>query len=755
MPRPTWPRGEALATGAWLGLAQVALGFEIMAGAGGGVMLFFALTAAWLGGGALGARWFGRQAGPALIGLVLLALGAARTALLFGPLSRMGLGVALFAGAVTGLYGGAYLAGRAARGLPAAPLLLYENNGFLLGYAGASLALLGHAPLVDLLVLLLGLGLMLAPRWQVRAPGFQALGLGVASSALYLACPHVGDPQWDALMTAAVLARPEAVRTTELLFFAHPLVIPLTAPFLRLAGDPLGAAALREICAGSVVVALGFLGARAVTGAQHAGHAAGAAAGRAADRVGGQRVCQMAGLAAALGLCLAASRWRLATSGEEKEIALAAGGTFLWLYLDHRDLWRLELDAWRALSPPLRRVLLGLFLALAAAIHLVNGLLVLVVVADAGLAWAGGDRLFRTRGREGRERRPSGGGGAAWCEASSVLGVAALAAGPFFLWLALGPGGARSPREVLGYFLEYHLSGEFVSVPDSLGERLVAAYSGARGWLVGEYDCRWPVFETGLASVAAIILIALARRAGGAVVDRLLVWLALLTAHFFFYEPWDPEAWGPAALAWAVVGAAGLLAPGRGWRLRAAAASGALALLAVLDWQTIRDEHAEAAPVRAFLRQSPASTGPDAGEARGERGQEGRGGSTRGNGALEDAPRPAAAPLVDLSRWIDRRLEPDAILLVSDRLLVPYFEIYTRRRPLVREYLDLDPEALRQRHHLTVLSLRFFTPHMGLGEVAAAVASGRPVYLLTEGDELVTDEIELPWDGLRLGRWSP
>jgi hypothetical protein len=703
---------EAMATGTWLGLTQVALGFEVMAGGGGGVMLFFALTAAWLGGGAIGARWLGRQAGPALVGLVLLALGGARTALLLWPLDRAGLVVALLAGAVTGLYGGAYLSGRAARGLPAASLLLYENNGFLLGYAGASLALLGHAPLVDMLVLVLGLGLMLAPRWQVRAPGYQALGLGVVSSALYLAYPHVGDRQWDALMTAAVLARPEAVRAEELLFFAHPLVIPLTAPFLRLAGDPLGAAALREICAGGVVVALGFLGARAVTGAQRASQVAGPSVGQAA----GPSVGQAASLVAALVLCLAASRWRLATSGEEKEIALAAGGTFLWLYLDHRDLWRLELGAWRALSPRIRRVLLGLLLALAAAIHLVNGLLFLVVAADAGLAWGARGDLEKGRTRGLRHR-----GGGALGEAASVLGVAAFVAGPFFLWLAIGPGGARGPREVLGHFFEYHLSGEFVSVPDSLGERLVAAYTGARAWLVGEYSCRWPVLETGLASMAALVLIASARRTGGPVLDRLLVWLALLAAHFFFYEPWDPEAWGSAALAWAVVGAAGLLAPGRGWPLRMVAALGALVLLAVLDGQTIREERAAAAPVRALV----------------------------------DAPRPAAAPLADLSRWIDRRLEPDAILLVSDRLLVPYFEIYTRRRPLVREYLDLTPEELRQRHHLTVLSLRFFTPHMGLGEVAAEAAAGRPVYLLTDGDELLADEIELPWDGLRLGRWSP
>jgi len=688
---PRLARLEALATGAWLGFVQVALGFELMAGGGGGVMLFFALTAAWLAGGAIGARWLGQQARPALLGLVLLALGGARTALLLWPLGRAGLVIALLAGTVAGLYGGAYLAGRAARGRPAASLLLYENNGFLLGYAGASLALLGHAPLLDGLILALGLVLMLAPHWQMSAPGFQALGIGAVSSALYLACPHVGDRQWDALMTAAVLARPEAVRTEELLFFAHPLVIPLTAPFMRLTGDPLAAAALREICAGGLVVALGFLGARAVTG----------------PRRPGQTTGQTAGLVASLMLCLAASRWRLATSGEEKEIALAAGGTFLWLYLDHRDLWQLELGAWRALPASVRRVVLGLLLALAAAIHLVNGLLVLVVAADAGLAWLDRRRGPHTRG--------------AWYEAASVLGVAALIAGPFFLWLALGPGGARGPREVLGHFLEYHLSGEFVSVPDSLGERLLAAYTGARAWLVGEYDCRWPAFETTAAIVAAFALVASARRSGGAAVDRLLVWLALLTAHFFFYEPWDPEAWGTAALAWAVVGAKGLLAPGRAGPLRTAMAFGALVLLAVLDGRTLQEERTAAIPVRTLV----------------------------------DAPRPASAPLADLSRWIDRRLEPDAILLVSDRLLVPYFEIYTSRRPLVREYLDLGPEELRQRHHLTVLSLRFFTPHMGLGDVARAVAAGRPVYLLTEGDEPLEDEIELDWDGLRLGRWSP
>src|SRR5688572_7211652 len=99
-----------------------------------------------------------------------------------------------------------------------------------------------------------------------RADLLVALACGLGATALYLGFRHGGHHQWDALMTGSVLARPEWASTRDWLFFAHPLVIPLTAPLAWLLGDPLLAAGAREALFGGVVVAIAFLAVRAVTG---------------------------------------------------------------------------------------------------------------------------------------------------------------------------------------------------------------------------------------------------------------------------------------------------------------------------------------------------------------------------------------------------------------------------------------------------------------------------------------------------------
>jgi hypothetical protein len=506
-----------------------------------------------------------------------------------------------------------------------------------------------------------------------------ALLLGAASAALLLLVPFVGDRQWDGLMTASVLARGGAAR--EWLFFAHPLVIPLTVPFSWITRDPLGAAALREAMFGGVVVALAYLGARA-------------AAGRAA------------GIIAAVTLILAASRWRLASSGEEKEIALAFGGAFLFLYADHRGAWDLGLARWRRVRPAARRIALAALLAVAIAVHLVNGVLVFVVMADVLL-----DRSRRKTARE----------------AGAIVGLALAAVGLFFLCVAIGPGGARSPGGVVRHFLEYHLSGEFVSVPRRVGARFVDAYLGGREWLVGPRPAAVPIVEM-LAALAVVgAIVARALRNGGRGAALLFVWIALLSAHFYFYEPWDPEAWGPAGLAWCTLGAIGLAAPSQGgdarlarrWRLVSRIVAGAaLAGMAVnVAWFAIQDRR-DAAPA-AFLA---------------------------------DGRAPSAAPLADLARHVDRRLPEGAILLVDDRLVASYFHAYTRREPIVVEYLDLTREQLVKEQRLSTLSLRFYAPRMTREEIVAAARGGTPVYYLTVAEGGM-DEVEtLYWDGLRIGR---
>ena len=98
----------------------------------------------------------------------------------------------------------------------------------------------------------------------------------------------------------------------------------------------------------------------------------------------------------------------------------------------------------------------------AVGIHLLNGLLILWLLVDLALA---------TKRRQ------------VAYEIGSILLYSALLAGPFFMWLAIGPGEARTPQEVLHFFLEYHVSGEFLSFPATWLERCVECYSGLRAWL--------------------------------------------------------------------------------------------------------------------------------------------------------------------------------------------------------------------------------------------------------------------------------
>src|SRR5262244_2790268 len=108
---------EAMATGFFLGLAQVSLSFSLLAGAGASALRFFALTAAWLGGaalGVLGGRRGGEARGIQVLVASLLGIAAARAALSGAPFHDASSAAGLAGGALTGAYAGCFLGQRAA-----------------------------------------------------------------------------------------------------------------------------------------------------------------------------------------------------------------------------------------------------------------------------------------------------------------------------------------------------------------------------------------------------------------------------------------------------------------------------------------------------------------------------------------------------------------------------------------------------------------------------------------------------------------
>jgi hypothetical protein len=265
--------------------------------------------------------------------------------------------------------------------------------------------------------------------------------------------------------------------------------------------------------------------------------------------------------------------------------------------------------------------------------------------------------------------------------------------------------------------LEYHLSGEFFSIPASLSERLSECYRGLRLWLLGDLPLGSPRLEPALATLGLLLLSLSALRQAPLVVSRLLAWPLLIFLHFFFYQPWHPEAWSPAAACGSLVISLGLLGRGRLLPLRCGLAVLWIAVLAFLLGRDQQQGRRLSEEVQAFV----------------------------------EADSPSRTPLRELTRWLDVHLEPEAEILVTDRLLVSYFQLYTKRTPLVREYLGVPKEALRGTYHLTSLSLRFYTPQRTLAEIDAAILAGRPVYLLsTESGSSPT--VELPWGGLLLSR---
>jgi hypothetical protein len=161
---------EAIGTGAFLGLVQTALGFALLAGSGASAILFFALTGAWIAGGALGAallvpRARGR-AETGLLALALIAPAGARLALASSPFHPLAVAAGLGAGAVAGAYAGVFLGLRARAWGDARSLLLHENNGFVAGIAAAGALLFVSTHALDAAVVLAGAALLAWSAWR-------------------------------------------------------------------------------------------------------------------------------------------------------------------------------------------------------------------------------------------------------------------------------------------------------------------------------------------------------------------------------------------------------------------------------------------------------------------------------------------------------------------------------------------------------------------------------------------------------------
>lgn len=689
-PRPSLAQrlGEPFVTGFALACIQVTLGFVAMRGLSASTTAWFVVVLCWLLGGLFGAKWTQHAQGShpttdhdrperTLAVLAPILLGVSALATEYAAFSHRTHLLVMATALAAGGYGGLFLARRGQHAPDPAALFFHENNGFVLGILTASGLLLLAAPLLLPVTLLSQvIARSLGPR---RSPLLPALSIGMLATAAQLLFRFGADPQWDALMTANVLHQGRAAALGDWLFFAHPLIIPLTAPFLLFTDDPLVAVLVRESFSLGGNMALLYLAARALQ----------------------PQPCHKALTAtlACLLYLLARGRWQLVLCGQEKESMQLASSLFLLLYLHHRGLLDLGLPGFDRLSARQQQSILGGLLALATAIHLLSGLLFVWLLVDLLLHRPKKD-LLRAQLR-------------------IVLTAAALL-GPFLVWLGIGPGGVRSGPDLLRFYLEYHLSGEFLSVPQSVPQRLLDCYRGLSTWLFGERPAPLLPWEAGLGGLGALWLGRHALRAAPAVTARLAAWPLLLLGHFFFFEPTNPESWAPASLCLVLLGSLGLVSDARWLWLRKAVATALVALLGVGLGHSQHAAAHKADRVAAYL-------------------------------ALPARP---TLPLKDLVTWLDLWLPPAAEILVDDRLLVSYFQLYTQRTPQVQKYLGQTPANLRQTEHLTTLSLRFYTPTRSVQDIEQAIAQDRPVYVLsTEAESPLAQK--LPAGDLYLSRLSP
>ena len=127
----------------------------------------------------------------------------------------------------------------------------------------------------------------------------------------------------------------------------------------------------------------------------------------------------------------------------------------------------------------------------------------------------------------------------------------------------------------------------------------------------------------------------------------------------------------------------------------------------------------------------------------------------------------AGVPGAQVAFALDQEMEPDAIVMVRQRLLASVFLVYTGRKATCSRYLDRDEAYFRLPDvALTVLSRHFYVPPFDSKTLLGEAQRGRPVYQLTAselGDDRLFDLVPGDWrvvrdlnfDELKLYRWAP
>ncbi len=320
------------------------------------------------------------------------------------------------------------------------------------------------------------------------------------SLTVLLLFPFPGSHKWDGLMTATVLARWNETPLKEILFFAHPLVLPITKLFDLLLPwhDPLFVSTFRECFFAAATASLSYL-------------------------IGFKLWGRLPALLMGLAYLLPFSHWMHTTWAEEKDIMMFFILLFLLPYLHYRGKVRFPLLD--SIPAHFIRPFLGILLALSFMVHMEAALLVPFFIATT-LIWKRREDSWRSL----------------LLDLTMILAVSGILVLIFYGYIIIKVNGITTLAGARDWFLSYHY--EFYP-ETSTAQKLLDSYYGFRTYFIGEGSApTWLEFGLCLVLNLLIIIVALKRRFSLAL--ACLIYIALYGANFINFAPRDPESWAGA-----------------------------------------------------------------------------------------------------------------------------------------------------------------------------------------------------------------
>lgn len=521
------------------------------------------------------------------------------------------------------------------------------------------------------------------------SPRLMATILAAFNFFFYMLFPMPGFRRWDGLMTATTIAHFGETPWQVILFFAHTLVIPITQFFNLILGnaDPLLVTSLREVSLSTINVVLMYYFFR--------------------NFLKNDVAAIMIGLA----YIFCFSHWQFTTGGEEKDTMLVLNIIYLigffglkgWIsfgFVPRLKLFAARYTNW--FGKHLAEIALGTILAFSIMIHLENGILVITT----GIVY-----LLRKEFYLNYQKQI--------VEFLTIMLTAGIILLIWFGILIVGVNGITTVAGAMRWLLEYHATGEFFNANIVFTDQLLWAYEGFRRFLIGKY------FEHGYLWIEVIVvtsififLVVKSYKYSPEIIRMALIYIGVVSVHFFFWIPWDPEQWNPVAFAGFIVITPALFTSNQYLKRIAGIFVVLLVVINCFTYSNLADRYQK--PYQNNKQINTEYVG-------------GLSGFYLRN-----------LPYSNMAQLTKKFTEPGALILVDHRHLVNHLLIYTDLEPIVTQYLDQPDEKLRKDLYLSQLSVHFYKPQISNLDLIERINSGNSVYCLSNNERKISTNIGQP-----------